>query len=227
MSQRDTVRGAIRRALHAGEGDAARSAAVAERLGKRPRGIVPKRGDLPPEERVALFRTMAERADASVEPIGRLDDVPEAVSRYLRDRNLPASLRMGDDPRLATLDWTGSPVEVAHGASDGNDTAALSHATTGIAEIGAVVLTSGQDNPTTLNFLPDAHVVVIDAKDIVGDYESAWDRVRAATGDRSMPRTVNIIVGPSRSGDIQQTILLGAHGPRNVHILIVGEADGG
>jgi len=227
MSQRDTVRSAIRRALHAGEGDATRDAAVAERLGQRPRGIVPKRGDLPPAERVALFRTMAERADATVEQIGKTDDVPEAVARYLRDRNLPASLRMGADARLASLDWSGSPIDVAHGPSDGNDTAALSHATTGIAEIGAVVLTSGPDNPTTLNFLPDAHVVVIDAGDIVGDYETAWDRIRVATGDRTMPRTVNIIVGPSRSGDIQQTILLGAHGPRNVHILIVGEADGG
>ncbi|MEI9915983.1 MAG: LUD domain-containing protein [Methylovirgula sp.] len=38
----------------------------------------------------------------------------------------------------------------------------------------------------------------------------------------AMPRTVNFITGPSRSADIEQTLLLGAHGPRALHIIIVG-----
>jgi len=38
-----------------------------------------------------------------------------------------------------------------------------------------------------------------------------------------MPRTVNMITGPSRSGDIEQTILLGAHGPKQLHIIVVGD----
>ena len=59
------------------------------------------------------------------------------------------------------------------------------------------------------------------AKDIAGDYESAWDKVRGAYGKGRMPRTVNFITGPSRSGDIEQTLLLGAHGPRRLHIVVV------
>jgi L-lactate dehydrogenase complex protein LldG len=46
--------------------------------------------------------------------------------------------------------------------------------------------------------------------------------VRARYGQGVMPRTVNMVTGPSRSADIEQTILLGAHGPRRLHIVVVG-----
>jgi L-lactate dehydrogenase complex protein LldG len=65
-------------------------------------------------------------------------------------------------------------------------------------------------------------VVVLKAADIAGDYETIWERIRADFGPGAMPRTVNMITGPSRSGDIEQKILLGAHGPRRLHIIVVG-----
>jgi L-lactate dehydrogenase complex protein LldG len=67
-------------------------------------------------------------------------------------------------------------------------------------------------------------MVIVDAADIVGDYETVWRRLRERLGPGSMPRTVNLITGPSRSADIEQTIILGAHGPRALHILVVGSA---
>jgi L-lactate dehydrogenase complex protein LldG len=83
------------------------------------------------------------------------------------------------------------------------------------------MLTSGADTPSTLNFLPDTHVVVLKAGDVVGPYEDALDRVRAK--GNGMPRTINFVTGPSRTGDIEQQIQLGAHGPRRLHILLVEE----
>jgi L-lactate dehydrogenase complex protein LldG len=62
---------------------------------------------------------------------------------------------------------------------------------------------------------------VIAAKDIAGDYERVFAKLRATYGKGQMPRTVNFITGPSRSGDIEQTLLLGAHGPRRLHVLVV------
>ena len=41
-------------------------------------------------------------------------------------------------------------------------------------------------------------------------------------GKGQMPRTVNWITGPSRSADIEQTLLLGAHGPQRLHVIVVG-----
>ena len=96
------------------------------------------------------------------------------------------------------------------------------HAEAGVAETGTLVLLSGPDNPTTINFLPDTHVVVVRAADILGDYESVWRRLRERLGPGVMPRLVNLVTGPSRSADIEQTLLLGAHGPRALHIIVVG-----
>ena len=51
--------------------------------------------------------------------------------------------------------------------------------------------------------------------------EDAFAMVRAELGD--MPRALNFISGPSRTGDIEQTIVLGAHGPCRVHLILIGE----
>jgi L-lactate dehydrogenase complex protein LldG len=97
----------------------------------------------------------------------------------------------------------------------------VSHAFGGVAETGTIVMVSGPENPSTLNFLPDNHIVVVSEKAITGDYETMWSKIRLSYGKGTMPRTVNWITGPSRSADIEQTILLGAHGPRRLHIVVV------
>ena len=79
--------------------------------------------------------------------------------------------------------------------------------------------------PTTLNFLPEKHVVVLKASQVVGAYEDGWDRLRESHGPGSLPRVVNFITGPSRTADIEQTIQLGAHGPRRLHVLLVEDTD--
>jgi L-lactate dehydrogenase complex protein LldG len=222
MSARNAILAKVRRSLSPPADDSARVGAVAARLADAPRGVMPARGNLPPAERVALFARQAEAVNATVQFLGGYDELPKAVSQYLRDRNLPAAIRMGGDPRLGTADWVAEKtLDVRHGASDGNDLAGLSHAFGGIAETATLALLAGGDNPTTINFLPEYHLVVIRAGDIEGDMESLWDRLRAKLGRGVMTRVVNFVTGPSRSGDIEQKILLGAHGPRALHILIV------
>lgn len=227
MSARDDVLSKIRRSLGVHGGDLGRRAIVISRLETAPKSVIPARGQLPPRERVALFQAMAEKVSASVARVAAGDDVPRAVADYLRAHNLPAAVRMGDDPLIAGMPWELTQIEVARGPSDGSDIVGLSHALAGVAETGTLVLASGPDNPTTLNFLPEAHIVVVRAEDIAGDYEAVWDKLRARYGKGTMPRTVNMVTGPSRSGDIEQKILLGAHGPRSLHIVIVGEPDQG
>ncbi|MEZ0282782.1 lactate utilization protein C, partial [Methyloceanibacter sp.] len=106
-------------------------------------------------------------------------------------------------------------------AAEPNDRASLSRAVAGAAETGTLFLLSGSDNPTSLNFLPEAHSVLIAASDIFASYEEAFDRIRLLSGG-VMPRSVNLISGPSRTADIEQTIVRGAHGPRRLHVVILG-----
>ncbi|MBS1167593.1 MAG: lutC [Proteobacteria bacterium] len=223
MSSRDAILGRIRRSLGVSGTDATRLAAVHHRLTETPVNVVPARGQLPDAERVELFVRKACEIFATVARLDSRDEVPAAVAEYLRDRNLPQAIRRGEDPRLASLPWEReAQLAVTIGPSVGRDLAGLSHADAGVAETGTVVLTSGVNNPTTLNFLPDHHIVVVDASTIKGDYETVWANLRERFGAGVMPRTVNLVTGPSRSADIEETLLLGAHGPRSLHILVVG-----
>jgi L-lactate dehydrogenase complex protein LldG len=90
-----------------------------------------------------------------------------------------------------------------------------------IAETGTLMLVSGPQTPTTLNFLPETHIVLVHADQVVATYEDGWDRLRTAETSKALPRTVNFITGPSRTADIEQHIELGAHGPRRLHIVVV------
>jgi L-lactate dehydrogenase complex protein LldG len=222
MTSRDTVLGSIRRSLGVKGGEAARRAAVGARLDGTPAGVIPARGKVDAEGRVALFTKYAEKTAATVARVSDADAVPLAVADFLRAHNLPSAVRMGDDGLVAGLPWEKTQIEVSRGPADPGDAVSVSHAVAGVAESGTLILTSGAANPTTLNFLPETHIVVLKAADIDGDYESVWVRLRAVYGKGVMPRTVNMITGPSRSGDIEQTILLGAHGPRRLHIILVG-----
>jgi L-lactate dehydrogenase complex protein LldG len=224
VSARDLVLDSIRRSLGVNGSEAKRRAAVKQRLARHPRGIVPARGQLKPAERVKLFARMVEEAGGGVRALASIDEVPAAVADYLRSKNLPMRLRRGADPRLDAIPWKNvRTLDVTVGRSDGRQQTAISHAFAAAAETGTLVLLSGSDNPTTLNFLPDHHLVVIDAKDIAGDYETVWQRLRKEYGEGVMPRAVNMITGPSRSGDIEQTQIFGAHGPRSLQVFVVGK----
>ena len=222
MKGREAIFANIEKSLRVSGDDGLRAETVAARLAKHPRGIIPARGKKPDRERLELFKVMAEAAKASIAVLDRTADVPAAVAAYLRSKNLPQSIRHGDDERFSLIPWANErTLEFTKGASDGAQLASVSYSFGAVAESGTLVMVSGADNPTTLNFLPDHHLVVVDEKDIAGDYESVWDRIRERFGANEMPRAVNWITGPSRSGDIEQTHLLGAHGPRSLHVLVV------
>ena len=70
--------------------------------------------------------------------------------------------------------------------------------------------------------MPENHFVVVLVGDIAGSYEECWSKLRSTYGEGRMPRTVNLISGPSRTADIEQTIVMGAHGPRTLVVFIAG-----
>ena len=93
------------------------------------------------------------------------------------------------------------------------DHCALTVARKGVAETGSLALYSSVETPILANFLPENSIVWLRASDLVAHLEQAWP-----SGD--MPRAVNLITGPSKTADIEQTIVYGAHGPKRLHIII-------
>jgi L-lactate dehydrogenase complex protein LldG len=220
---RETVIAKIRLSL--GTYDSAqRRAAVAGRLGKPELSLVPERAKQDAEERRRQLRTFLEGQSATFIEVDGAADVPRAVARFLRSTNLPLRVRVGDDPYLRALVWQTEPaLQRLSGPARGDDEVGLSHAAAAVAETGTLVMASGHDNPVTLNFLPETHIVVVEDKTLVGGYEGAWDRIRARFGRRAMPRTVNFISGPSRTADIGGQLVMGAHGPRRLCVILVRE----
>jgi L-lactate dehydrogenase complex protein LldG len=150
--------------------------------------------------------------------------VAEEVTCYLASENLPAQVVMAPDPALDEIPWSARPLlQIRRGRAEQIDAVSLTPCLAAIAETGTLMLVSGAETPTTLNFLPDTHIVLVRGEQVVASYEDGWDLVRARASGVSgtLPRTINFITGPSRTGDIEQRIQLGAHGPRRLHIILL------
>ncbi len=190
------------------------------RLALHPRHLIPARSRLPHAEQVDLFVRNVEKEFGSVARVADLDAVPGAVADYLAAQNLPGRVVMAPHPELQAIPWSARPLlEVREGRAEATDAVSVQHGFAGIAETGTLMLPSAPERPVTLNLLAETEIVVLRASAIVGAYEEAWDRLRAEIGE--MPRNVMFVTGPSRSADIEQTLELGAHGPRRLHVVLV------
>jgi L-lactate dehydrogenase complex protein LldG len=212
----------IRRSLRRGRLDAAHETALRERVAAHRRNLVPARAAaLDDPGRIDLFVAMAEEIQATVTRTGSPAAVPGEVARYLAAENLPADLVLAPDSTLADLPWDERPLlRTRRGRAEAGDAVSLTPCFAAIAETGTLMLISGAETPTTLNFLPDTHIVVVRTDQVVATYEDGWDRLRNTGG---LPRAINFITGPSRTGDIEQRIELGAHGPRRLHIILIDD----
>lgn len=227
--KRDAVLGSIRQSLGRGPISKTLKKELDERVRKPQSPQLPARAKGNHEELVEHFVAMAEAAQCSVRRIASFDDLPSAVTDYLREHNLPTSLAVAPDDLLDGVDWSReSMLERHRGAARADDLASLTPAYAAVAETGTLIAASGANHPTTLNMMPDHHLVALRTSQIVGGYEEVWDRLRKDGRKGTavdLPRTVNMITGPSRTGDIELTIHLGAHGPRSLHVLLIDDEE--
>lgn len=213
---RSAIFASIRRHLRQGPNSTASQAELAAGLSARRRGPALSRHAA--ADPVEQFIAMASAAAAQIVRAPDRAAIPALVAAILEAAGLPPRIKAA--PALADLLWAQAPaltVDFGRGAAE--DRAAVTQALAGAAETGTLIAASSADSPCTLHFLPDLHIVVLAVADIAPAYEDAFDRLRDAG---AWPRTVNLITGPSRTGDLEQVIMLGAHGPRQLHILLVG-----
>lgn len=230
MTTRQDIINRIRRGVgRAGPVDDEAAKALNANLDQPTRNTVPARADGDRATQIALFIAMAEEAAATVERVDDAAKVPRALTEYLTRQNLPMRVVMAPDAALAAVPWEREPMlTVRRGPAEPSDEVSVTPSFAAIAETGTLMVTSGPSHPSTLNLLPDTHVAVVWENQIVGSFEDGWDRLRAAAQGQTgqMPRTVLFVTGPSRSADIEQTLQMGAHGPRRLHIMLVNNHAG-
>jgi L-lactate dehydrogenase complex protein LldG len=219
---RENVLTRIRAALgRRGPEEAARSAAyaymAAHAQGPRP---------LPSGDLVAAFLARASDMESTVERVPTLDDVASAVGRYIASLDGACSDPTQNPragvcwPEFGWLEWKAAGLTIESRPTVGHDALGITGCFCAIAETGTLVFVTAADTPTATFLLPETHVAIVRADQIVPGMEEAFGRVRAECC--TMPRAINLVSGPSRTGDIEQTIVLGAHGPRRLHIVLVG-----
>lgn len=221
MSPRDAILGKLKGRLQQAEGRVGEEG-VAERIARHRRNLVPERGQVALAQQLELIEAHTANLSGTTQRVASMDAVPEAVADYLRRHNLPTQVRRSPHGELRALPWDRAPMlEVSEGRAEESDAVSLTPVFCAVAETGTLVLHSGPQSPTTLAFLPETHIAVVKASQVVGSYEEAFARTREAQGEGRMPRSFNFVTGPSRTGDIEQKIELGAHGPRRLHLILV------
>lgn len=95
------------------------------------------------------------------------------------------------------------------------DGAVVSRARYGLADPGSVVLAASPEEPRGRSILPEIHVAVLDEADILPDLAALLRAVRGA-----LPSSLVIVSGPSRTADIEMTLAVGVHGPREQHVVV-------
>lgn len=211
-SGREQILGNIRHSLGRGElsaqqREALQARAVARRHHARPRAA---------DDLLAQLKKQMAKVQMTVTELADEAELGEAVGAYLREHQLPAAIAVA--PELAHLAWPAG-LEVHVGAARAHDLSSLTACVCAVAETGSIVLAASAESPATLRFMPDNHLVVLRREQVLAHLEDAWAALRAREGGLS--RAVHINTGPSRTGDVEQVIEIGAHGPRRMHVFLL------
>lgn len=220
---REEILGAIRTGLGRKRLPEAAKGALAARMARPPKSRTPGRVSLSPPELLMEFIRMTTGEATTVARVARPEEAPEAVAAFLTGHDLPRSIVVAPESAVLELPWEASGIRIRRGPACGDDITSVTPSVAGIAETGCLMLASGPGHPYTLNFLPENHIVILECQRIVPTPEDAFHMIRKGLGPGAMPRTVLMAAGPSRSADIGYSLQFGAHGPRRLHCIIVGE----
>ncbi len=164
----------------------------------------------------AAFAEKAKGAFAEVKTLHNASEIPAAIADLLRARNLSAKVHLPANSALNDLAWDKN-LTLERTPPSGEDTA-LATAPFAIAETGTLVYAAGEASPASWHFRPGLEIAVLKESAILAHFEDVLARMKQ---HGALACTVNLVTGPSRTGDIEQTMELGAHGPKALAILIV------
>jgi L-lactate dehydrogenase complex protein LldG len=215
MSARDNILARIRAqggksgATTEGELAAARSVIAA-----RVRGPLPTFAQ---HEPVQHFIEECDRLKTTVAEVASVADVPQEIARYITEQGLAATLAGWEE--FASLDWQQNKITYANRPANAQDLIGLTGCFCAIGETGTLLLLGAVKTPKVTALLPETHICVVRKSRILATMEDAFQLMRDEIGEP--PRATFFVSGPSRTADIEQTIVIGAHGPYRVHVILV------
>jgi L-lactate dehydrogenase complex protein LldG len=178
---------------------------------------------LPSPELNTAFLTNVLKNQGSVDCAGNRSEAVKAVASYLYQHFRSHRLVAGNDPHLAAMPWREAGVLPRFGSVEAGEPVALSYALLGVAETGAIVTFTGKASPAANNLLSEHHIVLVDSARVVANMEQAWSGIHREIDSAGRPRGINFIAGPSSTADIEGQLVYGAHGPRNWHVILLGD----
>ena len=178
---------------------------------------------LPSDDVGLAFLVNVLKNQGSIDCAGDRSAAVKAVANYIYQHLRTHKLVAGNDPKLAAMPWRDGGVLPRFGAIEPGEQVALSYARLAIAETGSVVTWTGKGNPAANNLLPDHHIVLVELTDLVTTMEAAWERMNRDMQEQGRPRGINFIAGPSSTADVEAQMVLGAHGPRSWHVILMGD----
>lgn len=190
--------------------------AVQDYLRQHPQGPRPDTGP----DVVLRFKQQALRMSDTVAEVAAMRDVPVAVGGYLDSIGVAKSAIAWKT--LSDLPWREAGLQIEFRPPKNEDLVGITGSFCAVAETGTLMLLSSPETFASASLLPETHIAIVAASRVVAGMEDAFVLVREERGE--LPRATNFISGPSRTGDIEQTIVLGAHGPYRVHVIIVSGA---
>lgn len=181
------------------------------------------------EQRLTQFKEILASQSAVIYQCSE-EDLAEKIEEILKEHTDKNEILIGEKAGIEKLGLTKSEkinfIEVESfekNKENYNLSCALTTAFAAASETGTLFLSSGPENPTWLNYLAKCHFVLLDKSTLCQTYEQAFEleRKQQETANQPFPpRSINMISGPSRTADIEQTLTLGAHGPIELIILI-------
>jgi len=195
--------------------------------------IVPDRGELNFEDEslspVERFRERLESLGGHRVIAQGDDDAARALAAIvdeLRERNGARRIALSDAADVARLARNIAAEEIAVCPSPAdlfNFDAGITSAQAAIAETGTLVLEAETERHRLVSLLPPVHIAVVYARNIVLTIGNALRQLHS--GDpKQMSRAITFITGPSRTADIELTLTVGVHGPKELHVIVIQEA---
>jgi L-lactate dehydrogenase complex protein LldG len=217
MSSREAILGRIRKAQGrpGNEPTEAELALVRAQIAQRAAGPQPSiaRASDPIEQ----FKRECDRVGTTHAHAASREAVPHEVARYLAANELER--RVVGWRELAPLDWEGAAIVFDDRLAEPGDRTGITTCFCAVAETGTLLLLSSPEHPKKTALLPETHIAIVSVSRMVPTMEAAFALLRAERGE--LPRATWFVSGASRTADIEQTLVIGAHGPYRAHVILI------